>query len=213
MAHEVTRSAELMTGGALAAASRIRFIREVSAGTIEDLPYANYLLIEESFVHTATRLHGLAVWDAPTWEAVVVSAQAVQGLVGEQTEYFRVTRTAWPVVADMADEQLAQSARLSEYTLTAARAGGYPAVMTVLFAAETLYFNWCSRAHQDGRVPPGPIAEWVALHAAEPFHTGVLALAAAVDALPADIPDSLLLNWFNGMLDAEMVFHDSIFAS
>ena len=211
MAHPVSRSADLVAGGALEAASGMRFIREVSAGTIADLPYANYLLIEESFVHTATRLHGLAVWDAPTWDAVVDSTNALQGLVGEQTEYFRATRTAWPVPAEMSDQQLAQSARLSEYALDAARAGGYPAVMTVLFAAETLYYGWCSRAHACGRAPAGPVAEWVALHAAEPFHAGVRALAAAVDSLPAEIPDSLLRGWFDGMLDAEIAFHDSVF--
>jgi thiaminase/transcriptional activator TenA len=189
----------------------MRFIREVSEGTIADLPYANYLLIEESFVHTAARLHGLAVWDAPTWEAVVDNANAVHALVGEQTEYFRVTRAAWPVPAEMSDHQLEQAARLSEYAIEAARAGGYPAVMTVLFAAETLYHGWCKRAHASGLVPLGPVAEWVALHAAEPFHAGVRALSTAVNNLPAEIPDAALQCWFNGMLDAEITFHDSVF--
>jgi thiaminase/transcriptional activator TenA len=207
----MSRSAALLADDSLATASRMRFIREVSDGTIGAVPFANYLLIEESFVRTAARLHGLAVWDAPSWSAVLDNARAVQALVGEQTEYFRAARTAWPVGADMSDQQLVQSERLSRYALDAARAGGYPAVMTVLFAAESLYYNWCSQAHRNRLVPDGLIAEWVALHAAEPFHTGVRALASAVDALPQELPDSQMRSWFNGMLDAEIVFHDSVF--
>lgn len=113
----------------------------------------------------------------------------------------------------MSDQQLEKSERLSEYALSVARAGGYPAVMTVLFAAETLYYNWCTQAHRSGLVPQGLIAEWVALHAAEPLHAGVRALAAAVDALPRQIPDWQLRNWFDAMLDAEIDFHDSVFDS
>ncbi len=211
MARAVSRSADLLADDSLAAASRMRFVREVSDGTIGDVQFANYLLIEESFVRTATRLHGLAVWDAPSWSAVLDNARAVQALVGEQTDYFRLARTAWPASADMSDQQLAHSERLSGYALDVARAGGYPAVMTVLFAAETLYYRWCTEAHGAGLVPHGLIAEWVALHAAEPFHSGVRTLASAVDALPPDITDAQLRSWFNGMLDAEIDFHDSVF--
>ncbi|KAA9150185.1 transcriptional regulator [Amycolatopsis acidicola] len=201
----------LVAGGELAEALEMRFIREVSDGTIAPVPYANYLLIEEAFVRTATRLHGLAVWDAPSWTAVEANARAVHALVGEQTAYFRAARAEWPAAADMSEKQLAQSERLSEFALEAAREGGYAAVMTTLFAAETLYHTWCSAAHEKGNVPPGPIADWVELHAAEPFHAGVRALAAAVDALPADIPDARVHAWFTGMLAAETAFHDAVF--
>jgi thiaminase (transcriptional activator TenA) len=211
MACAVSRSQALLVDGSLTAASRMRFVREVSAGTIGAAPFANYLLIEESFVRTATRLHGLAVWDAPSWSAVLDNARAVQALVGEQTDYFRAARAAWPVSANMSHQQLEQADRLSDYALDVARTGGYPAVMTVLFAAESLYYTWCSEAHQKHHVPDGFIAEWVALHAAEPFRTGVRALASAVDALPPEVPDSRLRSWFNGMLDAEINFHDSVF--
>ena len=51
------------------------------------------------------------------------------------------------------------------------------------------------------------------LHAAEPFHTGVRALATAVDALPPELPDSQLRSWFKGMLEAEIDFHDSVFGT
>ena len=212
MAGAVSRSEALLADPSLAAATQMRFVREVSAGTITDLAYANYLRIEEEFVQTAARLHGLAVWDAPSWSALTDSAVALHGLIGEQTEYFRAARATWPVQPQMAANQESRSQRLRNYATDAARTGGYAAVMTVLLAAESLYYTWCSQAHKDGLVAPGLIAEWVALHAAEPFHAGMRALAAAVDALPTEIPDTQLHRWFTGMLDAEVVFHDSVFA-
>lgn len=204
-------SRRLLAAGerALRSAVDMRFVREVTAGTIDGQAYANYLLIEESFVRTATRLHGLAVWEAPSWAEVESNARAVHHLVGEQADYFRTARASWPARACMTAEQTERSGALSEYTLTAAREGGYAAVMTCLFAAETLYYTWCARAHGQGLIPDGLIADWVALHATEAFKSGVDALATAVDAL--DEPDERLAGWFTGMLAAEITFHDSVY--
>ncbi|MEV5705039.1 TenA family protein [Actinoallomurus sp. NPDC052274] len=187
----------------------MRFVEEVTAGTIGDAAYADYLAIEEGFVETATRLHGLAVWDAPDRTAIERNARAVHALTTEQADYFRAARAAWPAPAG--PDAVGRAAVLSEFALAAAREGGYPAVMTVLFAAESLYSTWCTRAHERGDVPSGPIGEWVSLHADEEFRAGVDALAAQVDALPADIPDERLARWFTGMLEAEIAFHDAVF--
>ena len=188
----------------------MRFVREVTAGTISDQSYADYLEIEAAFVETAARLHGLAVWDAPGWTAMERNARALHALTTEQADYFRAARAAWPVPARPGAAR--RAGVLSEFALAAAREGGFPAVMTVLFAAESLYLAWCTRAHERGDVPAGVIADWVSLHAGATFRTGVQALAAEVDALPADIDGDRLAHWFTGMLEAEIAFHDSVFA-
>ncbi|MFC5753698.1 TenA family protein [Actinomadura rugatobispora] len=208
----MTRVQRLLDGCAdpLDRALGLRFIQEVRTGAVTDQTYADYLLIEEGFVDTATRLHGLAVWDAPDRDALERNARAVHALTTEQTDYFRAARAAWPVRADLGAGALAQADRLSEYSLEAARTGGYAAVTTILFAAETLYLTWCTRAHEGGAVRSGPIAEWVALHARDPFREGVAALAAQVDRLTE--PDPVLAGWFTGMLEAEIAFHDALYA-
>jgi thiaminase/transcriptional activator TenA len=197
-------------GVAMERALRMRFIQEVTAGTIGDTDYADYLEIEAAFVETATRLHGLAVWDAPGRAAMERNARAVYALITEQADYFRKARSVWPVAARPGAARRADV--LSEFALAAAREGRYPAVMTVLFAAESLYLTWCTRAQDRGDVPAGVIADWVSLHANAAFRTGVEALAAEVDALPGDIPDERIADWFTGMLDAEIAFHDAVFA-
>ncbi|TDD71783.1 TenA family protein [Actinomadura rubrisoli] len=207
----MTRSHRLLDACAatMGRALDMRFAREVGQGTIGDQEYADYLEIEASFVATAARLHGLAVWDAPNWTAMERNARAVHALTTEQADYFRAARAAWPVQARA--EAVQRAGILSEFALAAAREGGYPAVMTVLFAAESLYLTWCTRAHKEGGVPSGPVADWVALHADEAFRKGVDALAQEVDALPADVPDELLVRWFGGMLEAEIAFHDAVY--
>ncbi|MGP4014732.1 TenA family protein [Saccharopolyspora sp. 5N708] len=198
---------------ALAEALDVRFVREVSNGTIGDQPYANYLEIEESFVASACRLHGLAVWHAPSWAAMQRHARAVHGLTTEQSEYFRTARAAWPVAARLDDAARCRADQLSKFALSAAEIGGYAAVVTVMFAAEHLYRTWCSRALAPpaGPIAAGPIADWVALHTRAPFTTQVDALAAEVDDLPGSVPGDRLQEWFTGMLRAEIQFHDAIY--
>jgi thiaminase/transcriptional activator TenA len=207
----MTRSERLLGACAetMERALAMRFVEEVTAGTIGDAAYADYLAIEAAFVETAARLHGLAVWDAPNRTALERNARAVHALTTEQADYFRAARAAWPVRArpDAAE----RAGVLSDFAVAAAREGGYPAVMTVLFAAETLYSTWCTRAHERGKVPAGAIADWVSLHAGPEFRAGVAALAAEVDALPAAIPDERLAHWFTGMLEAEIAFHDAVY--
>jgi thiaminase/transcriptional activator TenA len=211
MARQVSRSQELLgsCSAVLDRALDLRFIKEVHTGAISDQAYADYLLIEESFVQTAARLHGLAVWDAPDQAALEHNAAAVHALTTEQKDYFRAARAEWPVQANLSEAALARANHLSTFALASARAGGYAAVMTMLFAAETLYLTWCTRAHEEGTVRPGPIADWVALHAREPFRGGVAALAEQVDRL--DTPGSEPAMWFTGMLKAETEFHDALY--
>ncbi|MFB4298347.1 TenA family protein [Actinomadura sp. NTSP31] len=208
----MTRSRRLLDAcsATMDRALAMRFAEEVGSGTIGTQEYADYLEIEASFVATAARLHGLAVWDAPDWTAMERNARAVHALTTEQADYFRAALAAWPV---RARPGVAERARvLSDFALAAAREGGYGAVTTVLFAAESLYLAWCTRARQEGGAPPGPIADWVALHANEAFREGVDALARQVDALPGTVPDDLLVRWFGGMLEAEIAFHDAVYA-
>lgn len=189
----------------------MRFASDVHDGTIGDREYARYLEFEAGFVDTAARLHGLAAWRAPHWRAVTRNAVALHGLVTEQTEYFATARAAWPVRAETSEAARRAAAALSDYALAAAEEGEYAAVTTVMFAAETLYLSWCTRALRDGTPPAGPVADWVELHTREPFTSGVAALGAAVDELPSDIADDRLTAWFTGMLDAEITFHDAVY--
>lgn len=80
----------------MARALAMRFAEEVRAGVVGDQVYADYLAIEASFVETAARLHGLAVWDAPGRQAMERNAWAAHALMTDQAAYFDAARAAWP---------------------------------------------------------------------------------------------------------------------
>jgi thiaminase (transcriptional activator TenA) len=60
----VSRSAALVERHAalLDRACGIRFVREATDGSLADADFARYLLVEEAFVLTASRVLGRVVW-------------------------------------------------------------------------------------------------------------------------------------------------------
>ncbi|GAA3749062.1 thiaminase/transcriptional activator TenA [Spinactinospora alkalitolerans] len=216
MAGELTaasRSERLLaaTRGALADAAAARLITEITEGRVDEVAYARYLLIEEGFVHAAARVLGAAVWHAPSWEATVGHARSLHGLVTEQRAYFARARADWPVRAEPGPAGLRQAEGLAEHVLRGAADHGYPAIVTAMFAAEHLYLTWCSAAAASGAARPATVQNWVDLHARAPFTDQVAFLRAEVDALPADVGDSALAEWFTGMLREEIRFHDAVY--
>lgn len=188
-----------------------RLLREMTAGTVSGDAYARYLRIEEEFVRTAARVLGMAVWDAPEWDALTRHATALHALVTEQTEYFAQARQQWSVQVELGPRGHAQSVGLSELVFGAAQESGYPAVVTGMLAAEHLYLTWCTRALDAPEQRPKAVQEWIALHARSPFADQVEVLREEVDALPGSISDEQLYQWFVSVLREEIRFHDAAY--
>ncbi len=175
----------------------------MSDGTITSGEFETYLTLEGRFVRTAARVLGYCVWQAPSWDALVEHAHALHGLVGEQSDYFAARVTSVGVLPEGHDAL--------ETVVLDAIASGYPAVITCLAAAETLYLQWCSVAvGSAGGHVAGLASEWVDLHTTAEFARGVAALHALLDSIDTDVfDDSQLDHWFGRMLTAEDRFHDA----
>jgi thiaminase (transcriptional activator TenA) len=209
----VSRSAALVERHAalLDRACGIRFVREATDGSLADADFARYLLVEEAFVLTASRVLGRVVWESPTWAELLPSARSLTNLVTEQRDYFAGLRHRWPVPDGAA--VLARAAALSDVVLQQVGDAGRPAALAGMLAAETMYARWCTAA---AAVPAGrhpDLQAWIDLHAEPAFLGQVTALRADVDALdPALVPDDALDRWFGAVLEAEIVFHDAVHA-
>jgi thiaminase/transcriptional activator TenA len=190
-------------------ACAIRFVREATDGTLADADFARYLLVEEAFVLTASRVLGRVVWESTTWADLLPSAQSLTNLVTEQRDYFAGLRGRWPV--EDGAETLARAAALSDTVLGQVADGGRPAALTGMLAAETMYARWCTAAAA-GPARRGPdLQAWIDLHAEPPFLEQVEALRRDVDALhPAQVSDARLDEWFTAVLRAEIGFHDAV---
>lgn len=200
-----------VAGQEVKVAAQARLLREMTDGTVSETAYARYLRIEEEFVRTAARVLGMAVWDAPGWDALTRHAASLHALTTEQAEYFAQARQQWPVQLELGPRGHAQAGGLSERVLDAARDFGYPAVVTGMLAAEHLYLTWCTRALDAPEQRPKAVQEWIALHTRSPFTEQVEVLRAEVDALSGSISDEQLYQWFVGTLREETRFHDAAY--
>lgn len=192
---------------ALDAACAIAFVQQVTEGTLSDADLGRYLLVEEAFVLTASRVLGRVVWESPTWAELLPHARSLTNLVTDQRDYFSGLRGRFPVDAAEAPRVLARSAVLSDTVLAQVAEGGRAAAVVGMYAAETMYARWCTAAAALD-VPRQPdLQAWVQLHAEPPFLDQVDALGADVDALGPEVPDGRLDRWYAAVLSAEIEFH------
>lgn len=208
-----SRSAALVDRNAalLDRACGIRFVREATDGSLSGDDLARYLLVEEAFVLTASRVLGRVVWESTTWADLLPSARSLTNLVTEQRDYFAAVRDRHPVTGGPA--ALARAQVLSDVVLQQVAEGGRPAALTGMLAAETMYARWCTGAAARP-VPRDPdLQAWVELHAQPAFLGQVAALRSDVDALdPGTVDDASLDRWFAAVLEAEIGFHDAVHA-
>ena len=199
---------------ALDASARVPLLTQMSDGSVSGEAFARYLVVERDFVRTAARVAGWCLWQQPDWALAERHGAAVADLVGPQSAYFAELAERWPAEGDL-DVVRDRAAALRDRVELSRATGGYPAVVTCLLAAETLYLRWCTAASAGpaaGTARPADVQAWIDLHVTPGFRAQVAFLAEVVDTLPAPVTDAELDGWFRGMLAAEDAFHASPFA-
>jgi thiaminase/transcriptional activator TenA len=196
---------------ALDRACDVRFVRECTAGTLSADDFARYLVVEEAFVFTASRVLGRVVWESTGWAELLPHAASLTNLVTEQRDYFAGLRGRWPVPDGTGEAAQRRAEVLSTVVLRQVAEGGRAAAVTGMLAAETLYARWCTAAAATPADRPADLQAWIELHAQPTFLAQVDALRDDVDALrPAEWDDRSLDRWFTAVLDAEVTFHDAV---
>jgi thiaminase/transcriptional activator TenA len=194
-----------------------RFIREASDDSLARRAFARYLSIEEQFVKTAVRVSAFTLFAEPEWASISHHAATIEALLGTQLDYFHETRSRHTDVPEDIARAVKQSSVLSDYVLDSISTGGYAGAIVNMFAAETLYLEWCSRAAASRVLNPEMALDaWIDLHVSPAFKEQVRTLGALVDLLPehkteGGASDDQLDSWFRDMLSAEDSFHDAIY--
>ncbi len=195
----------------LARSGAHRLLREMSDGSVSAAAFGRYLAFEEAFVATAVRVTGYCVWAEPDWVRSRRHAETLRQLADEQLGYFAEVRRRWTIADADAADALRRAAVLSDHILAAVGDHGYPGAIAAMFAAETLYSDWCGRA---AGLPAGlaaDVEEWIMLHTAPAFLDGVAFLAELVDGLADTVSDETLAAWARAMLYAEDAFHSAAY--
>lgn len=182
------------------------FIVAATEGTLPADAFARYLLIEEAFVKTAVRVNAFALYAEPDDDAAVHHAAAITNLLGPQLRYFSAVRAQHGVAEAEHRSILDRAAVLGTHVLEAVQSHGYAGAVVSMFAAETLYLTWCSRASRHRNLEPASdLDSWILLHTTHEFEGQVGSLHHFIDLL--DEPAWVLDELYAGMLGAEDSFH------
>lgn len=207
--------------GHLERSKTVRFVSEASAGDLSERHFARYLAIEEAFVQTVVRVNAYCLYREPDWATVEEHAASIAALLGEQLGYFGRMRSGYGDSAENIERAVRASGCLSRYVLELVDSQGYAGAIVSMFAAETLYSEWCAKSAGERHLDILDGAdEWITLHATPAFALQAEKLAALVDRLPeetnhssrgAGASDEQMVSWFIGMLESEDAFHGSIY--
>lgn len=146
---------------------RHHFVADIEADRLPDEVFRRYLVYEGAFVATAITIFGHAVIKAPGIDEQRWLIGVLRALAEEQIGYFEMTFDALGI--DPAAYPLPPAVEVFRSGMrTIAAEGSYLDIVAAMFAAEWMYWHWCSRAA--GKQISDPVLKrWVDLHAAEEF--------------------------------------------
>ncbi|THE65339.1 transcriptional regulator [Salinadaptatus halalkaliphilus] len=177
------------------------FTRELADGTLAEDAYADYLVQDYAFVGQLVGAFGHAVGQAPDMAAKRRLVEFLETVTDDEDDYFERSFDALSVPESRRqDPDLAEpTAAFIDLLGRATGEGGYAETLAVLVPAEWIYEAWATAAvetHADSAAdgPPSAgtelpfyYAEWIDLHAVEPFCEFVAWLRSQLDAIGPEL--------------------------
>lgn len=166
-----------------------RFVQDIAAGRLPAEVFDRYLLIEGAFVETAIAIFGYAVAKADDLGDRRHLIGTLDALANEQMSYFETAFAARGLAPDPAVQADPRVAAFGEGMLAIARDGDFTAIVTAMFAAEWMYWTWCTQV-RDAPMADPMLADWVEMHAAPGFAAQARWLRDRLDALGATMTEA-----------------------
>jgi thiaminase/transcriptional activator TenA len=182
------------------------FVRALGDGTLPPGAYDRYLVYEGAFVETAISIFAYATAKAPNLRAKRWLIGVQDALARDQMPYFERSFAELGIATDVA---LPPAVRAFDEGMRAlARDGDFPEIATAMFAAEWMYWRWCTDAAARG-IADGHVRQWVELHAGADFAAQARWLKDAVDRHGAPRDRRRLGAVFGRVMELEIAFHDA----
>lgn len=159
-----------------------RFVRDIAADRLPAPVFDRYLLIEGAFVETAIAIFGYAVAKAGALDDRRKLIASLDALANEQMPYFEAAFARRSIGPDPALQADPRVAAFRDGMLAIARDGSFAQIITAMFAAEWMYWTWCSKLADLPLTDP-MLRDWIALHAAPGFAAQARWLRDRVDQL------------------------------
>ncbi len=190
-----------------------RFVMDIVAGRLPAAVFSRYLVYEAGFVATAVRIFAFAVAKAPTLGEQTWLVGVLKALTEEQIAYFRATFEHLGIDPERYDRDDPRVTDFDRGMLEIAETGAFADIVTAMFAAEWMYWHWCTKAAQ-AKIADPLLRQWIDLHAAESFADQARWLKAEVDrhgAIACESERERLSRLFGKVLKLEIAFHDAAY--
>lgn len=188
-----------------------RFVRELTAGSIDDKVMASYLIQDYRFFEVFLSLIGAAIAQADNLAAKLAFGRFAGSISSDENTYF--TRALAALGID--ERQFNQppdtlaTAGFKAIMQEAAGSGSYAAILSVLNVAEGSYFEWASA--NAAPLPENFIhAEWITLHNNPEFAAFVHFLRSELDRVGPE-HEALCEDIFRRAITLEKDFFDSVY--
>lgn len=145
-----------------------RFVTDILGDRLDRDVFDRYLVYEGAFVETAIAIFAHATANAPTMAQKRCLIGVLDALANQQIVYFERTLAERGVDPARYDTDRPAVAAFRQGMLAIARDGGFVDAVAAMFAAEWMYWTWCTAANAKPISDP-LLREWVALHAAPEF--------------------------------------------
>ena len=185
-----------------------RFVTGITDGTLPADVFHRYLVYEGGFVETAISIFAFATARAPDLEAKRWLVDVQMALVREQMVYFNVSYAALGIDRAIPIPRAVMAFDRGMYAI--AETGDFLKAATAMFAAEWMYWTWCSAAARTG-IADRHMRRWVELHADDGFAAQARWLKNAIDRYGAPGDRAELSGLFGHVTRLEIGFHDAAF--
>lgn len=192
-----------------------RFVRDIAEDTLPASVFDRYLLIEGAFVETAIAIFGYAVAKSSDMGDRRKLIASLDALANEQMPYFEAAFAQRGIVPDAALQADPKVAAFREGMLEIARDGDFTAIITAMFAAEWMYWTWCS-AVASAPISDPMMRDWIDMHAAPGFAAQARWLRDRLDALGQTMSDAQrdkAVHVFGHVQRLEIDFHEAAYPS
>ncbi len=190
-----------------------RFVRDIEADRLPAAVFDRYLLIEGAFVETAIAIFGYAVAKATDMGDRRKLIGSLDALANEQMPYFEAAFARRGIAPDPALQADPKVAAFREGMLAIARDGDFGGIVTSMFAAEWMYWTWCSAVARAPMSDP-MVRDWIEMHAAPGFAAQAHWLRDRLDALGetmAPAERDAAVRTFGHVQRLEIDFHEAAY--
>ena len=186
-----------------------RFVEDICADRLPRDVFHRYVAYEGAFVETAIAIFAFAVARAPDMESRRWLIGVLDALANVQVPYFeeRYSKLSIDPHTDLPPDVAAFDRGMHAL----AADGSFVDILTVMFAAEWMYWTWSQRAIACPLSDPD-VKAWVALHVDDTFAAQAMWLKQAIDRYGTDADALRLSTIFQKVTELEIRFHHAPYA-